>query len=96
MPTFHLVVDEAVPVNKFRCRVRVWRQAGLPPLVLSSQLPGHPRPDLCSAFVANFVLRNFLGFSLPIPVFFAESWPCITMGICRWRGVLGVAVFGGP
>jgi hypothetical protein len=29
MPTFHLVVDEAVPVDKFQLRVRVWRQAGL-------------------------------------------------------------------
>ena len=31
MPTFYLVVDEIVPVNKFRFRVRMWRQAGFPP-----------------------------------------------------------------
>jgi hypothetical protein len=70
MPTFHLVVDEAVPVAMIQCRVRTWRLAGPPPLVLSSPLPGHPPPDFCSAYVANFVLRSLLGFSLPVPVFF--------------------------
>ena len=45
MPTFHLVVDELVPVRTNQFRVRMWRQAGFPPLVLSSQVPGHPPPD---------------------------------------------------
>ena len=49
MPTFHLVVDEVVPVDKFQFRVRMWRQAGFPPLVLFSQVPGHPPPDWYSS-----------------------------------------------
>jgi hypothetical protein len=73
MPTFHLVVDEAVPVSVMQCRVRVWRQAGLPALVLSSQLPGQPPPDCYSSLLANIVLRSFLEYSLPIPFFFELS-----------------------
>ena len=73
MPTFHLVVDEVVPVDKFQFRVRMWREAGFPPLVLSSQIPGHPPPDWYSAYLANLALRNFLGYRLPIPVVFELS-----------------------
>ncbi len=73
MPTFHLVVDEVVPVHKFEFRVRMWRQAGFPPLVLSSQVRGHPPPDWCSNLLGNLVLGNFLGYALPIPVFFELS-----------------------
>ncbi len=73
MPTFHLVVDEVVPVDKFQFRVRTWRLAGFPPLVLSSQVRGHPPPDWYSAYLANLTLRNFLGYRLPIPVFFELS-----------------------
>ncbi len=73
MPTFHLVVYEAMPVGKLECRVRVWRRAGQPPLVLSSQIPGQQPPGCCNSFVANFVLRNFPGFSLRDPVLFLCS-----------------------
>jgi hypothetical protein len=85
MPSFYLVVDESVPVDKFQFRVRIWRQAGLPPLVLSSQLPGHPPPDFCSSFLANFVLRTFLGYSLPVPVFFELSESKGQTRACRVR-----------
>jgi hypothetical protein len=71
MPTFQLVVDEPVPVDRFRFRIRIWRQAGLPSLVLSSPLPGRPPPNYCGAVLANFVFRNFPGYSVPVPVFFA-------------------------
>ncbi len=73
MPTFHLVVDEVVPVDKFQFRVRMWRQAGFPPIVLSSQVRGHPPPDRRSSQLGNLVLRSFLGYTLPIPVFFELS-----------------------
>ena len=73
MPTLHLVVDELVPVDKYRFRVRMWRQAGFPPVVLSSQIPGHPPPDWYSSLHGNLVLRGFLGYALPIPVFFELS-----------------------
>ncbi len=73
MPTFHLVVDEVVPVDKVQFRVRMWRQVGFPPLVLSSQVSGHPPPDWYSEYLANVTLRNFLGYRLPIPVFFELS-----------------------
>ena len=73
MPTFHLVVDEVVPVDKFQFRVRMWRQAGFPPIVLSSQVRGHPPPDWYSSLLGNLVLRSFLGYALPIPVFFELS-----------------------
>jgi len=73
MPTFHLIVDEVVPVDKFQFRVRMWRQAGFPPIVLSSQVRGHPPPDWCSSLLGNLVLRSFLGYALPIPVFFELS-----------------------
>ena len=73
MTTFYLVVDEVVPIDKFQFRIRMWRQAGFPPVVLSSQVPGHPPPDFYSSFLANLVLRNFLGYTLPIPVFFELS-----------------------
>jgi hypothetical protein len=73
MPTLHLVVDEVVPVDKFQFRVRTWRQAGYPPVVLSSQVSGHPPPDWYSSSLGNLVLRGFLGYTLPIPVFFELS-----------------------
>jgi hypothetical protein len=77
MPTLHLIVDEVVPVDRSRFRVRLWREAGYPPVVLSSQRKAHPPPDWCSSQLANHVLRCFLGFSLPIPVFYEFS---------RWNG----------
>ena len=77
MPTLYLVVDEVVPVDKFHFRVRMWRQANFPPIVLSSQVRGHPPPDWYSSLLGNLVLRSFLGYALPIPVFFELS---------IWRG----------
>ena len=77
MPTFHLVVDEVVPVASHRFRVRVWRRADSPPLVLLSQVQSHPPPDWCSSRLANLVLRSFLGYSQPLPIFFEVS---------RWNG----------
>ena len=76
MPTFHLVVDEVVPVDRFEFRIRMWREAGFPPLVLSSQVRGHPPPDRRSSQLANLVLSSFLGYALPIPVFFELSVWC--------------------
>jgi hypothetical protein len=73
MPTFFLVVDELVPVRMKHYRARIWRQAGSPPLVLSSQVPGHPPPDFCTTRLANVALSNFLGYALPIPRFFELS-----------------------
>ena len=73
MTTFYLVVDELVPVNKFRFRIRMWRQAGFPPLVLYTQLPGQPAPKHFSSCLGNLVLRGLLGYALPIPVFFELS-----------------------
>ena len=40
MPTFHLVVDEVVPVANHRFRVRVWRRADAQPIELLSQARG--------------------------------------------------------
>jgi hypothetical protein len=68
-----LVVDDVITVDKFHFRVRMWRQAGFPPVVLSSQVPGHPPPDEYSSTLGNLVLRGFLGYALPIPVFFELS-----------------------
>ena len=73
MTTLHFVVDELVSIDKFRFRVRMWRQVGFPPVVLSSQIPGHPPPDWYSSLLGNLVLRGFLGYALPIPVFFELS-----------------------
>ena len=73
MPTLHLVVDEVVPVVRHRFRVRVWRRADSPPVVLLSQVPGHPPPDWCSSQLANLVLRTFLGYTAVIPAFFELS-----------------------
>jgi hypothetical protein len=73
MPTFFLVVDELVPVRTMQCRVRIWRHTGSPPLVLSSQVPGHPPPDFCTTRLANVALSSFLGYTLPIPRFFELS-----------------------
>jgi hypothetical protein len=73
MPTFYLVVDELVPVHKMQCRVRIWRHAGSPPLVLSSHVPGQPPPDWCSSRLANVALSSFLGYALPIPRFLELS-----------------------
>jgi hypothetical protein len=73
MPTFHLVVDEEVPAWRYQYRVRMWRQAGYPPIVLFSQVLGHPPPDFYSSLLANLVLRSFLSYALPIRVFFELS-----------------------
>jgi len=77
MPTFHLVVDEVVPVARHRFRVRVWRRADSRPLVLLSQVQGDVPPDWCSSQLANLVLRSFLGYSAVIPAFYELS---------RWDG----------
>ena len=76
MPTFHLVVDEEVPAWRDQYRVRIWRQADFPPIVLFSQVPGPLPPDFYSSLLANLVLRSFLGYALPIPVFFELSVWC--------------------
>ena len=68
---FHLVVDEVVPVDKFQFRVSAC--GCFSPLVLSSQVPGHPPPNWYSSLLGNLVLRNFLGYAIPIPVFFELS-----------------------
>jgi hypothetical protein len=60
MPTFHLVVDEVVPVANHRFRVRVWRRADAQPIELLSQVQGHPPPDWHSSQLANLV-----GFQTP-------------------------------
>jgi hypothetical protein len=73
MTSFYLVVDEPVPVGKFQFRVRRWRQAGFPPLVLYTQSPGQPAPRYFSSYLGNFVVRSFLGCAVPIPVFFDLS-----------------------
>jgi hypothetical protein len=77
MPRFNLVDDEIVAIARHRFRVQVWRRADSQPLVLLSQVPGHPPPDWFSSRLSNLVLRNFLGFLLPIPNFFELS---------RWNG----------
>jgi hypothetical protein len=73
MPTFHLIVDEVLPVVEFQFRVRMWGQSGFPSIVLSSQVRGHPPPDWYSSLLGNLALRSFLGYALPIPVFFEQS-----------------------
>jgi hypothetical protein len=77
MPTLHLVVDEVVPVANHRFRIRVWRGTDSRPLALLSQVQGHPPPDWYSSQLANVVLRSFLGYSQPLPIFFEVS---------RWNG----------
>jgi len=79
MPSFHLVADEIVAVANHRFRVQVWRSADCQPLVLLSQIQGHPPPDWCSSRLANLVLRSFLGFSQPLP---------ILREVSRWNGQL--------
>ena len=49
MTTFYRVVDELVPVNRFRFRVRWWRQAGFPPLVLYNRSRASRRPSTSAA-----------------------------------------------
>jgi hypothetical protein len=73
MPTFHLVVDEVVPVARHRFRVRVWRRTDSQPLVLLSQVQGDVPPDWCSSALANLVLRSFLGYSATITTFYELS-----------------------
>src|SRR6516225_7695494 len=79
MPHFHFVVDEIVAVARHRFRVQVWRGPGSQPLVLLTQVKGHPPPDWYNSKVANIALRCFLGYSLPLPIFFELS---------RWEGNL--------
>ena len=76
MTSFYLVDDELVPVNKFRFRVRMWRQAGFPPLVLYTQVPGQPAPKHFSSYLGNLVIRSLLGYALPILVFLELSRSC--------------------
>jgi hypothetical protein len=73
MTSFYLVVDEVVPVDQYQFRIRMWRQAGFPPLVLYTQVPGQPAPKHFSSYLGNLVLRAPLGYALPIPVFFELS-----------------------
>src|SRR5262245_60615895 len=73
MPTFHLVVDEIVPVASHRFRVRVWRRADSQPIVLLSQVNGGVPPDWCSSRLAKLVLRSFLGYTAVVPAFYELS-----------------------
>jgi hypothetical protein len=59
MAHFHLVVDDIVAVANRCFRVQVWRRADSKPLVLLSQVPGHPPPAWFSNRLANVVLRFF-------------------------------------
>jgi hypothetical protein len=83
MPSLYLVVDEIVLVDTFQFRVRMWRQSGYPPLVLLSQMPGGIPHEFYSDYLANLVLSSFLGYSLPIPVFFELALPNERWEVCR-------------
>ena len=63
--------------HRFRVRVAGTAPPDSLPLVLLSQVQGHPPPDWCSSAIANLVLRSFLGYSSVIPTFFELS---------RWVG----------
>ena len=78
MNIFRIFVDEQVVLHKRQFRVRIWRTADSnPSLALLSQVQGSLPPDWYSSQLANLVLRSFLGYSLPIPIFFELS---------RWNG----------
>ena len=78
LPEIRLEPDEAAVLG---LAARVWRRADSRAFVLLSQVQGHPPPDWCSSQLANVVLRSFLGYSQPLPIFFEVS---------RWNGQVRV------
>jgi hypothetical protein len=70
MKLLHLVVDEVVPVDQFKFRLQVWRNAGLAPVVVCIQVPGQPAPKAYTTKLAQIAVQRFLGYSTPLPTFF--------------------------
>jgi hypothetical protein len=66
-----LVVDEEITLNrKHRYRIQIWRGRDVQPVVLMIGVEGSPPPAWYTTTLATIALRQFLGFNLPLPIFF--------------------------
>jgi hypothetical protein len=69
-----LVTDEIIRVatggKDFLFGVKIWRGNGLPPVVLFLGQPDMPPPNWYTTHLAMLVLREHLGYSLPLPTWF--------------------------
>jgi hypothetical protein len=69
-----LVTDETIRVaagtKEFSFGVKIWRGRGLPAVVMFIGQPNMPPPNWYTTTLAMRVLREFLGYSLPLPVWF--------------------------
>jgi hypothetical protein len=69
-----LVTDDIIRVaagpKDFLFGVKIWRGQGLPPVVIFIGQPEMPPPNWYTTYLAMKVLREYLGYSLPIPTWF--------------------------
>jgi hypothetical protein len=67
-----LIDDEEILFfhKKHRYRMQVWRGPDLQPVVLVIGIPGSPPPAWYSEALATRAIREFLGFSPPLPIYF--------------------------
>jgi hypothetical protein len=76
----YLTDDETVEIamhgeyNRFR--LRIWRGAEGPAIVLASQLTGGPSPSWASSRLANLARQVYLGFSAERMITFEDEMVC--------------------
>ena len=77
VPRMHLVTDEVTTVRargwRTPIRVRIWRAAGQPAVVLSIQTKDGSPPSWVSSKLANHVNRVYLGFNYDCAIFFESE-----------------------
>jgi hypothetical protein len=79
-PSRYLTDDEIVEIAMHEecCafRLRIWRDATSPAIVLASQLPGGPSPSWASSRLANLAYQVHLGFSVERMINFEDETVC--------------------
>ena len=66
-----LVNDEEITLNeKHHYRMQVWRGYDVPPVVLMIGISGSPPVAWYMTTLSMLALRRFLGYSVPLPIFF--------------------------
>jgi hypothetical protein len=69
----HMTHDEVVCVRRggeaFSCRMRIWRHADAPAVILVSQLTDGPNPCDFAGRVVNHIYRNILFYPTRMPSF---------------------------
>ena len=67
------VVDETIDHGKWPYRIVIWRGEGTQSIVVFEGLVENAAPDIYASGLAMRVLREYLGYALPMPIWFHRS-----------------------